>query len=453
MLGGVERMIKKLPKPNTLQTLALGFVVIILIGTLLLMLPISSRDQQSLNFIDSLFTATSATCVTGLVIRDTYTGFSFFGQLVIMILIQIGGLGFMTIAVLFSLIVGKRIGLKRRVTLMQSVNSLQVGGVVRLARRILIVTAICELVGTGLLSIRFIPEFGVGKGLWFSLFHAISAFCNSGFDLMGAIIPNASLMPFATDPFVVIVILVLIVIGGLGFIVWNDVADHRWHFSEYRLHTKIILVFTLALVVVSTGLFLLFEYHHTLAGYRPGEQLLLAVFSAVTPRTAGFNTVNTTMLSEAGTGLTMILMLIGAGPGSTAGGIKITTIVVILFTIIAHTRGRDDINLFGRRLEESVIRKSFSSAAMYLLMLSIGIMILFATQEVDFLDGVFEAISAIGTVGLSRGITTALTASSKVIMILLMYVGRVGSLAVAMAFIENKSTTGLRNPVEKIIIG
>ncbi|MDD4987819.1 MAG: TrkH family potassium uptake protein [Candidatus Izemoplasmatales bacterium] len=446
-------MIRKLPKLNALQTLALGFVIIIMIGTMLLMLPIASQNRESLAFLDSLFTATSATCVTGLVVFDTYTQFSFFGQFVILILIQIGGLGFMTIAVLFSIIIGKRIGLKERINLMQSVNSPQVGGVVRLARRILIVTAICELVGAGLLSIRFIPEFGVGKGIWFSVFHAISAFCNSGFDLMGTIAPNVSLMPFATDPLVVIVILFLIVIGGLGFIVWNDIADHGLHFSNYRLHTKILLVFTGIIILTSTGLFLVFERQHTLVGYNPGEQLLLSLFSAITPRTAGFNTVQTASLSEAGSGLTMLLMLIGAGPGSTAGGIKITTLVVIFFSIVAHVRGKEDINLFGRRLEDSIIRKSFSSAAMYLLMLLTGVMTLFALQDVAFLDGLFEGISAIGTVGLSRGITASLSNPSQVVMILLMYVGRVGSLAVAMAFVEHKTVAGLRNPVEKIIIG
>ena len=446
-------MIHKLPKLNALQTLAIGFVIIILIGTVLLMMPFSNRSGGSISFIDALFTATSATCVTGLVVSDTYTQFSFFGQLVILILIQIGGLGFMTIAVLFSLIVGKRIGLKERLNLMQSVNSPQVGGVVRVTRRILIVTALFEVIGAGLLAIRFIPMFGTLKGIWYSLFHAISAFCNSGFDLMGTITPNGSLMPFATDPLVVIVVLILIIVGGLGFIVWSDIADHRWHFSRYRLHTKILLVFTGVLIFVSTGLFIIFEQGHTLSTYSAGEQVLVSLFSAITPRTAGFNTVNVAQMSEAGTGLTMILMLIGAGPGSTAGGIKITTIVVMIFAVVAHVRGKEDINLFGRRLEDRIIRKAFSSGAMYVLMLTTGLLVFLAIQDVTFVDGLFEAISAIGTVGLSRGITPILNNSSRVVLIGLMYVGRVGSLAVAMAFIEHKTMSGLRNPVEKIIIG
>ncbi|MFH0993226.1 MAG: potassium transporter TrkG, partial [bacterium] len=338
-------------KLNALQTLALGFAIIIIIGTMLLMLPLANKSGTTISFLNALFTSTSATCVTGLVVFDTYTQFTLFGQIVILILIQIGGLGFMTVAVMFALVLRKRIGLKERSTLMESTNSMQIGGVVRLAKRILIGTAIFELIGAALLCIRFVPMFGFSKGVWYAVFHSISAFCNAGFDLMGTITPYASLTPFVSDVLVNVVVMTLIVIGGLGFIVWNDILEHKFHVSQFRLHTKIMIVATFTLIILSAGLFLIFEGNAAFAGMNGGESVLAALFSAITPRTAGFNTVALTSLSEAGSGLTMVLMLIGAGPGSTAGGIKLTTMVVILLAVVAHVRGREDINVFGRRLE------------------------------------------------------------------------------------------------------
>lgn len=438
---------------NALQTLALGFAVIILLGTFLLTLPISNRDGHFFPFLSALFTATSATCVTGLVIVDTYTQFSFFGQLVILLLIQIGGLGFMTIAVMFAMLLRRRIGLKERSNLKEAINSMHLGGVVRLSKRILIGTAILETVGAILLSIRFIPRFGVLRGIWFGIFHAVSAFCNAGFDLMGAIAPFASLTPFVSDLLVNGVILALIILGGLGFIVWNDIIEQKWHISKYMLHTKIMLRATLSLIVISTGLFLIFEWNNAFSGMADGEKILAALFCAVTPRTAGFNTVDVTSLSQAGSLLTMSLMLIGAGPGSTAGGIKLTTMVVMVLTTLSYIRGREDINVADRRLESDIIRKSFSFTGLYVSVAFLGTLILLATQNFPFMDTTFEVLSAIGTVGLSRGVTGLLSGISRGVIISLMYLGRVGSLSVAMAFIEQKQTVGLRNPVEKIIIG
>lgn len=438
---------------NALQTLAIGFAAIILIGAVLLMLPIANRNGLFLSFIDALFTSTSATCVTGLVIFDTYTQFTMFGQIVILILIQIGGLGFMTIAVMFSLLLRKRIGLKERSNLMESINSMQIGGVVRLAKRVLIGTAIIETIGAALLFIRFYPEFGFAQGIWFSIFHSVSAFCNAGFDLMGAIQPFASLTPFVSDVLVNVVMMILIIIGGLGFIVWNDIVEHKLHFSRYMLHTKIILTVTALILLLSTISFMIFEQNAAFVDMNFGEQLLAALFCSVTPRTAGFNTIDINMMSEAGSGLTMILMLIGAGPGSTAGGIKISTFIVIFLSIIAYIRGREDINIFGRRLEDGVIRRSFSSAGLYLfMMIACGIIIL-SFENFSLHETFFEVISAIGTVGLSKGITPLLSIGSQIGIIMLMFSGRVGSMSVAMAFVEQKQTIGLRNPVEKIIIG
>jgi trk system potassium uptake protein TrkH len=438
---------------SPLQTLAIGFAVIIFMGSLLLWLPISSRGS-SLSFLEALFTATSATCVTGLVIFDTYTQFTFFGQLVIIILIQIGGLGFMTVAVMFFMALGKRIGLKERVNLMEAMNSMQIGGIVRLAKRILIATASIELIGAGLLMIRFIPQFGVGQGIWFSFFHAISAFCNAGFDLMGAISPYTSLTPFVGDTFVIIVIILLIVIGGIGFLVWNDIAEHKHHIFHYRLHSKIILMATLSIIILSTALFLVIEWNHAFSHMNFGEKLLAATFTAVTPRTAGFHTIPITALTEAGSGFTIILMIIGAGPGSTAGGIKITTMIVMFFAMIGHVRGDSDINIFGRRIEGDIVRKAYDTALFYLFLAFIGTLIILSVQNFTLHDVLFESFSAIGTVGLSRGITASLSSVSRWVIIVLMYSGRVGSMAVAMAFVERKHHNGhLRNPAEKIIVG
>ncbi|MFA5742359.1 MAG: potassium transporter TrkG, partial [Candidatus Izemoplasmatales bacterium] len=343
--------------------------------------------------------------------------------------------------------------LKERSNLMESINSMHIGGVVRLAKRVLIGTAIIEIIGASLLCIRFCPEFGVAQGIWFSIFHSVSAFCNAGFDLMGAIQPFGSLAPFVSDILVNVVVMVLIIIGGIGFIVWNDIIEHKLHFSHYMLHTKIILSVTGLTILFSTISFMIFEQNAAFANMDFGEQLLAALFCAVTPRTAGFNTIDLGAMSEAGSGLTMMLMLIGAGPGSTAGGIKITTVVVILLSVIAYIRGREDINIFGRRLEDGIIRKSFSSAGLYLFMAFIGGIFILSIEGFSLHETMFEVISAIGTVGLSKGITPYLSIASQIGIIVLMFSGRVGSMSVAMAFVEQKQTAGLRNPAEKIIIG
>ncbi|MDD4184407.1 MAG: TrkH family potassium uptake protein [Candidatus Izemoplasmatales bacterium] len=438
---------------NALQTLALGFAVIILIGSILLMLPVANKSGEAIPYLNALFTSASATCVTGLVVYDTYSQFTLFGQIVIMILIQIGGLGFMTMAVMFSMFIGRKIGLKERVNLMEAVNSMQIGGIVRMAKRVLIITGIFEIVGASLLSIRFIPEFGIGKGIWLSLFHSVSAFCNAGFDLMGIISPSMSLTPFVGDVLVNIVIIVLIVVGGIGFIVWNDVAEHRFRIREYRLHTKIVLSATFVIIITSALVFGFLEWQNAYAGLNAGEKIMASLFSAVTPRTAGFFTVEIASMTEAGSTLTLALMIIGAGPGSTAGGIKITTLVIILLSTIGYIRGSEDINIFGRRVEQSTVKRAFNMALLYIMIAFIGGFIILIVQNSSLHDVMFEAFSAIGTVGLSRGITESLVPLSRVVIILLMYSGRVGSMSIAMAFIEKKQNGSLRNPQEKVIIG
>ena len=443
---------KGLHRINSLQFLAIGFALLILTGSILLMFPVANRSGHSIPFLDALFTATSATCVTGLTVFDTYTQFTLFGQIIILILIQIGGLGFMMVAILFSMLIGRRIGLKERSLLMESVSVWNIGGVVRMTRRVLIGTAMFELTGTVLLATRFCPRFGMATGLWYSLFHSVSAFCNAGFDLMGILKPNSSLTLFAGDVIVNLTIVSLIMIGGLGFFLWNDISEKKWHFSKYRLHTKIMLSATVSLVVISAVTFYFTETDYAFAGMNVKTRVLASLFQAVTPRTAGYNTVDLTALSPAGNLLTMLLMFIGAGPGSTAGGLKITTVVVLLLAVIANTHRCDDMNIFGRRLEEHLLKRAASSATLYIILALAGTSVL-CLQNIGVNDAMFQSLSALGTVGLSIDITSQMLPLSRIAMILLMYAGRIGSLSIAMAVVRKNHKLGLRNTVEKIIIG
>lgn len=433
---------------NALQVLALGFALIILAGALLLMLPIANRGGRTIPFINALFTSASAACVTGLVVYDTATEFTFFGQLVILLLIQIGGLGFMTVGGWVLSLLRRRIGLVGRTFLMESVSSLQLGGVVRLVRRIALCTGIFEGAGALLLSIRFIPAFGP-RGIWYALFHSVSAFCNAGFDLMGG---YNSFTGYAEDPLVCLTLMTLIVVGGVGFIVWDDLAECKLHFKEYRLHTKLVLCATGILIFSGGALFLLIEGGNTMASLSPGGKVLAALFQSVTCRTAGFNTVDTASLSGAGKGLSIFLMFVGAGAGSTAGGVKITTFAVLVLATVSYARGYEDINAFNRRLEKRALQRCCSSATLYLFGTLLGAFLLLL-QGLPMEDVLFEAFSATGTVGLSTGVTRALSGFSRLVVILMMYSGRLGSLSVAIALAEKKLRVAARNPEEKILIG
>lgn len=441
-------------KITSTQMIALGFAMIILMGTLLLMLPFASRDGIVLPFMDALFTATSATSVTGLVVHDTFSQFSLFGQLVILTLIQIGGLGFMTIATLLLMVVRRKIGLSGRGLLSESVSAFQIGGIVRLIRRIMIWVGIFEGIGALLLMIRFIPDMGIVTGTYYAIFHSISAFCNAGFDLMGRFSPYTSLVPYQSDVLVNMTIMALIVIGGLGFVVWDDIIDHKLKVRRYKLHTKLVLLTSGFLIVGGTLLFYLMENSNTLYTLGASKSLLTSLFQSVSPRTAGFNSVDMETLGDGATVLTMLLMLIGASPGSTGGGIKTTTIMVIILATIAYIRNTDDTNIFNRRLEDKVIKRAYYSATIYVTLALLGIFLIVTRQDLPVRDVSFEVLSAIGTVGLSTGITRSLSMFSRLVIIVLMYSGRVGSLSLAMAIgnrLHNK--TGLRNPEEKVIIG
>ena len=440
-------------RKSTTRLIAFGFAMIILTGTLLLTLPFANKSGHG-NMLNSLFTATSATCVTGLVVADTYQNWTTFGQLVILCMIQVGGLGFMTIGAYISVILKKRIGLQEREQLQESVNTLEIAGVVRLVKKIVQGALCIEFLGAVLLSFRFIPRFGVVKGIYYSLFHAVSAFCNGGFDLIGTEEAYSSLVAYEGDILVNLVIVALILVGGIGFIVWDDVARNKWHFKRYLLHSKIVLTVTFLLTVIGTVLFLLTENNAAFAGMSPLEKVLGALFSAVTPRTAGFNSVDTAALSNSGKLITMVMMFVGGSPGSTAGGVKTTSVIVLLFYAGAMVLNKEDINLFGRRLTDEVVKKANAVVIINATLTIVATVIIMALQPLlNFEDVLFEVLSAIGTVGMTVGITRDLDIIARVILIVLMYCGRLGSLSFALVFAQKNTSAPMRQPQEKIIVG
>ena len=438
---------------NQVQYIALGFFFIILAGSLILTLPIASRSGEWTPFLDSMFTATSATCVTGLVVYDTFTHWNVFGQLVILLLIQIGGLGFITVGVGFSMAFRRRIGLWQRDLLKESINAMEIGGIVKLSRKIFIGTALCEGAGAILLATRFIPEFGFVKGIYYSIFHAISAFCNAGFDLMGGQQPYASFTAYATDPVINITIMLLIIVGGLGFVVWSDVVSKRFRWKNYCLHTKMVISVTLILIFGGALLLFLFEQGGTIKGMSTGDQILTSLFGSVTARTAGFNTVDTGALQPESKLLTIVLMFIGGSPGSTAGGVKTTTIAVILIYVISNLRGESGCNVFHRRIGDEVIKKASMVFCLNLFLGLMSVTLILATSNLHMSDVLFEVYSAISTVGMTTGITRDLNVVGRIVIIILMYCGRIGSMTFALSFVAKPETKGLSLPEEKITIG
>lgn len=435
------------------QLIALGFLCIILIGSLLLCLPAASRSGTWTPYVNSLFTATSATCVTGLVVYDTFTQWSLFGQLVILFLIQVGGIGFMTVITMFSLILRRQISLHERKLIMQSAGAQQVGGVVSLIKQVVAATLIIEGIGAALLSFRFIPERGIAQGIYAAVFHSVSAFCNAGFDLMGYYEPFSSLTRYATDPLVNFTVIALILLGGLGFFVWRDISTHKWHFGRYQLHTKLVLTMTVILTVGSAILFFIFEYHATQADMSIGQRLMVSSFQAVTPRTAGFNTTDINAFSESGSMLTMILMFIGGNPGSTAGGIKTTTLLVLILSIVATCRHSTGITIYKRRLEDGIARQAAAIATIYMIAVLVSSMLMCALESMDMKTVLFETISAAGTVGATAGATPVMGTISKVIVMILMFGGRVGGLTLALVLAEKRVHVPVERPTEKIMLG
>ncbi len=436
------------------QIIALGFLLVILAGTLLLLLPASSKSGESAGFLTAFFTAVSASCVTGLVVVDTGTYWSALGQVVILVMIQIGGLGFMTISTLFFRLIRRRVSMQEKAVMAESINSVQIGRIMTLTRLIGTGTLIIELVGAALLALRFVPQLGPGRGLWFALFHSVSAFCNAGFDLLGSVYrPFCSFVPYSADALVALTLSALIVIGGIGFLVWDDVLRHFRDPRRYMLHTKVTLAFTRILIIGGALLFFIFERRGMNADMPLGKQLLVSLFSAVTPRTAGFNTVDTAALSPASRLLTMMLMFIGGSSGSTAGGVKTTTAAVLLMSLIAMIRGRRCVYVYGRRIPDDALKRAACITSVNLLLALAGALVILGAQPLAFSDILFEVFSAIGTVGMSTGVTRSLAPLSLCVISLLMFCGRVGSVSFALALLERRAEPPVTYPEEQITVG
>ncbi len=444
--------LKKKRKMSIWRYLTLGYLIVILTGSILLVLPWAAKDGQSTSYINALFTATSAACVTGLVPFDTFTHWNLFGQIVILLLIQLGGLGFTTFVSILFIMVKRGFGLFERSAVIKSLGSNSLKGVKTLVKQIVIGTLIFELLGAGLLSIRFIGDFGVGQGIYFSVFHAVSAFCNAGFDLMGE---SGSLSAYASDPLVILTICSLIFIGGLGVCVWGGIFNCKGNPKQFQFYTKFILLCSVLLLTVSMGLFLGFEWNSAAyEGKGVGGKILCALFEATTARTAGFYSVDYNKISNSGYLLTVILMFIGGCSGSTAGGIKVGTFAVMIMGMLAALRGKQDINLGKRRVDMSQLHQALAIFTAYLTIILVAVMTMCAIEPFGFQQILFETVSALGTVGLSMSLTGSLSIASKLILILLMYAGRTGVLTIAMALSrKNRTEAQIKRPVEVIFIG
>lgn len=447
-------MQKKKRQWSSSQVILLGFAALILTGTLLLMLPFSSRSGQWTSFTDALFTATSASCVTGLIVQDTATYWSLFGQLVIIILIQIGGLGVVTMAIAIAMASGRRISLSRRQTMQDAISATQVGGIVRMTGFILKSCAIIEIAGAVCYSFVFIPEFGFFKGIWYSVFHSISAFCNAGFDLMGIKTPFSSLTDYTGSGIVNFTTVALILTGGLGFATWADFSSYKLKFSRYRLQSKIALAGAVILVTLPFIYFYAFEFAlPQWADMSAGRRFWGAVFRAVTPRTAGFNTVDMTLFSQATVMITILLMLIGGNSGSTAGGMKVSTVAVMVTTAVSVFRREQNTSVFGRRIADDVIKNAATIFIMYITLFTGGAIVISIVDGLPLLTCMFETASAVATVGLTMGITPQLSTLSHIILIALMYLGRVGGLTIIFAAVKGVNKGNAKYPVEKITVG
>lgn len=445
--------VKKVTKLKPVQILALGFALVILIGALLLCLPISSQNGESTNFVDCLFTSTSSVCVTGLITKDTATYWSTFGKCVIITLIQIGGLGFMSFTTLVFLLLGKRITLKERLVMQEAMNFFSLQGLVKMSKYILLFTFSIEGIGALILSTQFIPKLGIMKGIAYSVFHSISAFCNAGFDLMGNF---SSLTSYYDNSVVILTISMLIITGGLGFFAWSELY-HRKKASRFTLHTKVVVISTVLLIVIGTILMFAFERNNpnTLLDMSFKDKVLNSLFASVSPRTAGFNSIATDGMSGAGRLLTIILMFIGGSPGSTAGGIKTTTLVVLIFTILCLIKGREDTEICQKRLCKELVYKAIVIFIMSLTLI-MGVTLVLSFTEVGFtLEQIlYEVVSAFGTVGLTLGITSELSAVGKIIIAISMYFGRVGPLTIVLALAKKHSNrANIKYPEEKILVG
>ena len=447
---------KKRPKSlSAMKIIAIVFAAIILLGAALLTLPVASRSGVSCGFRPALFTATSATCVTGLSLYDTFTQWSGFGQTVIICLIQIGGLGFMSAATLFVFLLRKRIGLKQRLVMAQALSVSDMDGIVRLQKTVLLGSFAVEGIGALILFIRFLPEFGPAQALKWGVFHSISAFCNAGFDIFGCITPGASLMVFQSDPVVLLTLGSLVVIGGLGFLVWQDLSENR-AFRKCSVYTRLVLVTTLGLLLLGWVVICLLEWNNpdTLGSMPVGDKLLNGLFQSVTLRTAGFAAIDQALLTDSGKAASMVLMIIGGSSGSTAGGLKTVTFIVLMLFMAARARGRETVCVFKRTIPKSQVLDAMTIAFIMIALAVFGGIFISATSPIGFTDALYEAVSALATVGLTAGVTGRLSIPAQLLIILYMYFGRVGVLTISLGFLTgNRAEERFRYAETNLLIG
>ena len=437
------------------KIIALTFLCIILAGTLLLSLPVASRCGESCGVLPALFTATSATCVTGLVMFDTWSRFSAFGQIVIISLIEIGGLGFMSAASLVIFFLRKKVGLKERMVMAQALSVSDMGSVVRLQKVVLVGSLSVQAMGALILLLRFLPEYGLRKALWWGVFHAVSAFCNAGFDVFGSITPGASLMEFQSDPVVLLTLGGLVIVSSLGFFVWEEMAQKR-SFRKFSVYTKLVLTTTAALLLGGMTLICLLEWNNpaTLGPMSVGDKLINGFFQSITLRTAGFAAIDQGGLTDAGKGVSMFLMLIGGSSGSTAGGLKTVTFVVLVLFVAARARGRSSVCVFKRTIGGEQIMDAMTIASIMLILAVCGAVFISATSPVGLVDALYESISALATVGLTTGVTTSLSIPAQLLMIVYMYFGRVGVLTISLGFLMgNRAEERFRYAQTNLLIG
>ena len=418
------------------KVIAITFAVIILTGALLLTLPAASRDGISCGFRPALFTATSATCVTGLVLYDTYTQWSGFGQIVIISLIQIGGLGFMSAATLVVFLLRRKVGLKQRLLIAQALSVNDMDGIVNLQKTVLVGSFSIEAIGALILTLRFWPDYGFQTALKWGCFHSVSAFCNAGFDILGCITPGASLMEFQSDPVVLLTLGALITVGGLGFLVWEEIASRRF-FRKFSVYTRLVLVTTLSLILAGWILTCILEWNNpgTLGFMSVGDKLLNGLFQSITLRTAGFAAIDQAMLTEGGKAFSMVLMLIGGSSGSTAGGLKTVTFIVLVLFLWARARDRDTVCVYRRAIPKAQVLDAMTIAFIMILLAMFGGIFISATSPVTFTDALYEAVSALATVGLTAGATGNLSIPAQILIIIYMYFGRVGVLTISLGFL------------------
>ena len=413
------------------------------------MLPIASADHTSVDFLSALFTATSASCVTGLIVRDTATSWTLFGQIVILIMIQIGGMGVVTMTTFLSRLSGKKIGLNARITMQEAVSARNLSSILNLTGFIVKGTLVIELSGAVLLAPVFIRDFGFFKGIWYALFHSISAFCNAGFDLMGVREPFSSMTGYSSDPLVIITLCLLILLGGLGFVTWDDIRDNGIHFRKYSLQSKLILLSEVILIVFP----MIFFYFNETEGMPVQEKILVSLFHAVSPRTAGFNTVDYGTFSGNGIAITIVLMLIGGAPGSTAGGMKITTVVILVISMVSLFRRKRDPAVLGKRITQDTVISAGAVFTFDLLLFLSSSIFISCVEKLPLMSTMFECASAVATVGLSLGLTPTLSAVSKVVLIMIMYLGRIGAMTMVYAAVSRKDDGNGRYPKENIAVG